>query len=320
MASQGFMDALSRLRSRKGKPVEKREPLDPDNAEAAAAEIAPEDRDDEASGPLAPTLKKAPPRKKIEGKRVLAGLVKSRAASLKSKEPPLRLAIGHMTGVSAKDAFTYAVSYIQQHFKSLDDCWIYTRREDGGFYYELHQGGSGQAYLPKMLAALRNSRRSFVVQLHDRKTQVVFEDGGKDTYSLLLTHDDEAAVDEDIIPTTKMSPALGTGREFTVAGTITLVFGLILLVVGALVDSRSMMVRHGGADLEQMTVLKTLMLGGIENYDTVYKAIKLETRAEDTPLYAWNNQILGKPREPGEYIRALKYNPVKKEFFVEMGR
>lgn len=157
----------------------------------------------------------------------------------KDVSPPLNVAVGWLEGVSKKDAAIYAKEFVDRWFTAKEISFYNIAPFEGGYFYEVQEGGSGQSYLPAIVDALQamqdkeNERvwfpsgsRAFMVSYHD----------GLPLGMLLSEQESEELRTTELPPLTpkgKMKPVVKKGYGmFVVGGTFFAASLMSLLATG----------------------------------------------------------------------------------------
>ena len=68
--------------------------------------------------------------------------------------PPVQVLIGWIEESSRKDVLEHARGFASDHLETLETAWIAMEGFRGGTFFEVHEGGSGRAYLPELIEEL----------------------------------------------------------------------------------------------------------------------------------------------------------------------
>lgn len=68
--------------------------------------------------------------------------------------PPIQVLIGWIGDAARKDVIAHARGLAEDQLASLENTWISMAPFRGGFFYEIHEGGAGRAYLPGLIEQL----------------------------------------------------------------------------------------------------------------------------------------------------------------------
>lgn len=79
---------------------------------------------------------------------------RSRRARPKRGFPPIQVLIGWIGESSRKDVLAHARGFAADHIEAIDSAWIAMAEFRGGTLFEIHEGGSGNAYLPELIEVI----------------------------------------------------------------------------------------------------------------------------------------------------------------------
>lgn len=165
-----------------------------------------------------------------KGANILKGGVKRGKKSPKRGFPPIQVLIGWIDESSRKDVIAHARGFAQDHMETLDTAWIALAEFRGGTLFEIHEGGSGQAYLPELIEELsRDPEQVLWVPSGTKLNRVVtFSLSEGRPFSMMLNETDSARVRES-----GQAPIERTGkmRRLSPRGTSVLVVGATLFAV-----------------------------------------------------------------------------------------
>ena len=168
---------------------------------------------------------------------LLSGRKKSESVKT-SHALPIRILIGFLPEVTEKDARDYALGVAERHFDQPAIAFYDAFKYGDGYAYEVHEGGEGQAYLPKILeyfdslgpfAAGEDTR--VVIQTGTRKVQVNRARNG--IAALLLPDSSTEPVTDWLVPEQKMAPALNKRTGFLVVGAVFFVTGFFAVILSS---------------------------------------------------------------------------------------
>jgi hypothetical protein len=134
---------------------------------------------------------------------------------------PLRILVGWAEGVSKNDAADIAKGFIQRRFDATDASWYVTAAFMGGFFWEVHEGGKGHAYMPAIIDALTTDPGGqHWFTSGDRIFQVMMRDG-KPFGVLLQKSESKKIIESGTLPlraSGKMKRAVFKGTSVAYAG------------------------------------------------------------------------------------------------------
>lgn len=231
----------------KGTSVQEPEPDSPslmspaDVAEAPAEETSEKSmkkglfaRKREIAEPVADLMEAVPSEASGDDVKVSPGL-DHRAKKIKSSSkkgfPPIQVLIGWVDESSRKDVLEHARGFAEDHIETLETAWITMAEFRGGTIFEIHEGGSGQAYLPDLIEELsRDPEQVLWVPSGTKLNRVVtlsLVDGRP--FSMMLNEKDSA-----LVRGSGQEPIGRSGRmrRLSPRGTQVLVVGATLFMIG----------------------------------------------------------------------------------------
>lgn len=178
-------------------------------------------------GPVGPTAKVKTP------------IVVSRVSDKKKPtEVPIRVLIGFLAEVSEREAREYAVGVAERNCQQISLVYYDAFKFGNGCAYEIHEGGSGRAYLPEIIKAF-NARGAFrkggaedasvFIQTATRMVQVTRTAEGLQAF--LLPENTTEVPTTGLQGTSKMTPALPTLVAVLIAGAALFTTGFLALSV-----------------------------------------------------------------------------------------
>lgn len=147
---------------------------------------------------------------------------------------PIQLLIGWLPKVASKDARLYVEGLADKHCNNLKESGFLIYPFEGGWAYEIQEGGTGKGYLPQILKVLAAERKQdlpladttkFVIQTAQRRVQVELQNEG-----LLAIHLPESTltpVTDGLTPDTSLRELLPERRNVMFVGAAVLVAGVI---------------------------------------------------------------------------------------------
>lgn len=206
-----------------------------------------------------------------------------RDISPQAKQPslPYRVIIDFLEGTTRrKDAVAFAKGFIEQHFDSPQAAGWYVARYEDGYAFEVHEGGSGRAYLPDVLDTLsRNQDVTVAIRMARRMMEIKRTQTGEYTAILLPEGMDPTEEDTHFA---EPGPSLTRYRS---DGIPLFAAGLATFAVGALAFILSLGVYAVGA-LDRITTGSGIMDPGT------------------LPISRWEEVLLN--AEPDEYVSSLR--------------
>lgn len=198
-------------------------------------------------------------------------------------DPPIRLMIGTCPG-NRSDTEALARATVDRYFDMPQNAYFYIQRQGGiGYHYEIQEGGSGSAYLPRVVEALMEEHSEVIIpSLSGRQTRVTLKDNGTLASSVLSEEDSVLPVTEYIHRSAKMTPIEGTGSEWVKLGVMAFSLGLLTLTVASTVHKGVSLSAQGYyevADQFEPARLVELLTEGFEPPPNV--------TSDETPLSQW---------------------------------
>jgi len=159
--------------------------------------------------------------------------VTRKKSSRKSKRglPPIQVLIGWIEESSKRDVIEHVRGFAQDHIETLDTAWIATAEFIGGTLFEVHEGGSGQAYLPELIEEIgRDPEQVLWVPSGTKLNRVVtFSVVEGRAFSMMLNEADSARVRLSEQVSVERT---GKMRRLSPRGTPVLVVGATLFAIG----------------------------------------------------------------------------------------
>lgn len=162
--------------------------------------------------------------------------------------PPIQVLIGWLETSSRKDVLEHARGFAEDHIETLETAWIAMAEFRGGILFEIHEGGSGQSYLPELIEELsRDPGQVLWVPSGTRLNRVVtLSIIDERPFSMMLNEADSARVresgQEPIRRSGRMKRLSSRGTSIFVAGAtffmISLSALLITLYLSAAIDQQ----------------------------------------------------------------------------------
>lgn len=147
-------------------------------------------------------------------------------------EAPIRVLVGFLPEVSERDASEFAMGVAAKHFDNLGISYYDAFKHDNGYAYEVHEGGSGRAYLPEILKYYKSlgafnpeDDNKVVVRTGTRAVEVCRARNGLS--AVLLPEESKPAAPAWLKPTQAMRPAINKRTGFLVTGAVLFVSGFI---------------------------------------------------------------------------------------------
>lgn len=198
-------------------------PAAPEQAEVASPPVV--EAPARAEGPVGPT------------KQVKTPIVVSRVVDKKKPaELPIRVLIGFLAEVSEREAREYAQGVADRNCQQISMVYFDAFKYGNGCAYEIHEGGSGRAYLPEIIKTFQASGAyrkdgeedaSVFIPTAMRMVQVSRTPEGLQAF--MLPESTHEVATPGLQGTTKMSPAMPTRVAVLVAGAALFITGFLSL-------------------------------------------------------------------------------------------
>lgn len=151
-------------------------------------------------------------------------------------EAPIKIIIDYLDGVTRRsDAVAYARGFIASHFDVPNLSGYYIHKLPGGCAFEIHEGGSQRAFLPKVLKQLdENPTQTILIRSNNRLLQVSRTQ--KEGFNAILLPEELSQYVGNILDpdenAPRLIPYLQPGSTFVIIGLPVFLLGLILMVSG----------------------------------------------------------------------------------------
>lgn len=134
-----------------------------------------------------------------------------------AQSAPISLYIGHLNHVSRRDALLRVQGLVRRQTITPEAAYYRLARIDGGYAYEIQEGGARKAYLPALLKRMRDAP-DMAIHLRAGNRVVRVQGGAQAIVSVVLPEGEQPTVDA-IRPTGRMRPfeSTGMGALFTAA-------------------------------------------------------------------------------------------------------
>lgn len=164
--------------------------------------------------------------------------MKSKSHAPKSFKQPIKVLVGYLSEVTEKDAKTFAMSVAERHNTSLDISWWFVMPFDNGYLYEVHEGGSGKAFMPSVVkyfqTALPASPDEPIRAYIPSATRTVQVDKEIEGLSAMLLPESATEEASDFVaPSASMHAAIPERKGVLIVGGVFLFAGFVALGVGA---------------------------------------------------------------------------------------
>lgn len=215
---------------------------------------------------------------------------------MQALENPILLLFGVLLNTSKSDAHAYVRGLLESSCKARESSWYGLTKDGDRWIYEIHEGGEGLSLLPGILAAHKEGRPNPVFRLSNNRV-VEASQAGEEIFGLVMPEEsfEGEATDYASFPKGKrLTPYLGDGKHYLVAGIVSLVIGVTTAVAGGLAYLAS----NEFVDHERIVVTAMIDKKNASLYQMNKLPISGYTKAVDS---------LGK-KEQGAYISRLESN------------
>lgn len=148
---------------------------------------------------------------------------------------PIKLLIGWIPKVSSRNAHQYVIGIAEKHCQGLKDAGYLVLPFEGGWAYEIQEGGAGKAYLPAILKAFTQFRKSgeedlskaerFVIETAHRNVQVELLSEG--LTAINLPESSLANVSAKLVPEGALHSMLPERRQVLFIGAAVMMAGVL---------------------------------------------------------------------------------------------
>lgn len=224
---------------------------------------------------------------------------RSDRAKPRAVELPIRILMGYLPAVSARDAAEFALGVAEKNFDQPSISFFDAFAHEDGYVYEVHEGGPGRAYAPNLLkhlasASFMQDNPTAVLATATRSVQVELTRGG--LQCVLLPESAEAQPTEGLMPSAKMRPVITKRTGLLISGAgifVTGFFGLLLALLARMPTYEAPPVAPvERVSYEQLPMAQWNRVSSVP-HDRYVKALRFEKNAwriEDAPI--------GAPEEP----------------------
>lgn len=155
---------------------------------------------------------------------------------MQTQENHIMLLFGVLLNTSKSDAYAYVRGLLESSCKARENSWYGLVRDGERWIYEIHEGGEGLSLIPGILAAHKEGRPNPVFRLSNNKV-VEVSPAGDEIFGLVMPEEsfEGEATDYASFPKGKrLTPYLGDGKHYLVAGVVSLVVGIATAAAGGL--------------------------------------------------------------------------------------
>lgn len=121
-----------------------------------------------AEGPKEPVERQAPDADKPEPQEETAEKPQKKKKKKKDRQavasgnPPITVVLGFVPEATRNDALQHAAGYAEDHLDAPENAWLALSEFKDGYFFELHEGGDGLAYLPQITEQLNTDPEAIV--------------------------------------------------------------------------------------------------------------------------------------------------------------
>lgn len=153
---------------------------------------------------------------------------------------PIRVLMGYLPEVSARDAKEYAQGMAEKHFEQMGLSYFDAFEFGNGYVFEAHEGGDGKAYAPEVIKYFESlgayqvgEVNSVTIRTASRFLEVQRMREG--LAAIMLPESAEATPTAWLRPTTSMTPGLNRRTAFLYAGVAVFATGVLSMLLAATV-------------------------------------------------------------------------------------
>ncbi len=155
----------------------------------------------------------------------------SPAPVAKPVETPQRAAIGWIDTFREADAIEAAKHFAESHFDAPALSTYFVAKYKNAYFWEVHQGGQGRAYLPNIISALKAGKSLVWFRVRKRAYTISWRD--ERPYCLLQPSEQSPTYfsldDAEITPSaSRMKPIVWRGGALLAVGVVTAMTGMIV--------------------------------------------------------------------------------------------
>lgn len=140
---------------------------------------------------------------------------------------PKKLYLGYMTQVKKKDLLRYIGEWVNDNADSKAGCFYQIVPWNGGYAFEIQEGGAGHGVLKTALAVLARDGEVTLPAV-DRFVQIALKPLGFTTY--LLNEFEEQQVSEGLIFKDPLSPVYTRNHALMLSGVIAVLLGVLVFL------------------------------------------------------------------------------------------
>jgi hypothetical protein len=208
-------------------------------------------------------------------------------------ELPIRVLMGYLPAVSARDAAEFALGVAEKNFDQPAISFFDAFPHEEGYVYEVHEGGAGRAFAPNVLkhlmaASFTDDNPAVVLATATRAVRVELTRGG--LQCVLLPESADVEPTEGIVASVKMRPVITKRTGLLVSGAgifVTGFFGLLFALLARVPSYEAPPIQKvERVTYEQLPMANWARVSSVPPHRYV-KALRFEKgawRIEDAPI------------------------------------
>ena len=166
--------------------------------------------------------------------KTLLGLESSHRGSV-----PVKIFIGYLPDVLERDAMEYAMGVAERNCEQSSITYFDVFKYDGGFVYEIHEGGRGKAYIPEILKFFEeagdfDNLNPIKVYIHTAVRTVEVEKLRKGLVAVWLPESKRMETTEGLEPKQDLIPATNQRTGFLVISAMFFIVSFLSMIVAAI--------------------------------------------------------------------------------------
>lgn len=153
---------------------------------------------------------------------------------------PIRVLMGYLPEVSARDAKEYAQGIAEKHFEQMGLVFFGAFPYDNGFVFEVHEGGEGKAFAPEILKHFEalgpyqvGEQHTVCIQTATRVLEV--QRGREGLAAILLPENSPTRGDDWLTPTKALTPAMDRRDKVFYTGAAIFATGFVAVLLSGTV-------------------------------------------------------------------------------------
>lgn len=166
--------------------------------------------------------------------KTLLGLESSHRGSV-----PVKIFIGYLPDVLERDAMEYAMGVAERNCEQSSITYFDVFKYDGGFVYEIHEGGRGKAYIPEILKFFEDAGdfdnlNPIKVYIHTAIRTVEVEKLRKGLVAVWLPESKRIETTPGLEPKQDLIPATNQRTGFLVISAMFFIVSFLSMIVAAI--------------------------------------------------------------------------------------